>query len=412
MIKHHAASSKSQPKIFGRIERLCYSLVTFLVAFGWFWQTSPPPEIEETWQLLLTVKAVGLGLSLVLVSFYFRSSMTLHYFCGLGERFNCDDVLNSPASHIGKVPVADIGLLYFLGGLIALIFTNSIPELTLILTILALPYTLFSISYQAFIIKKWCWLCLSIQLVLWVELAILIFKAKINFLSLLAPAYQITLESISAYAIPSVIWLILAPVIKGYNKGQVKITSLKEIALSKSAITHQLAQTQPVSLEASEDLSLEFTLGNINSTTNIMLVTDPECPMCAEKFLTLSSLITQYSEEMSLTIRLYCPDEEGYAIGEHVFGHIHNNSQNVAYRALKSWFDNTSQSIDKWKKQNPIKDKEALYAARKSISAQAYWYDQTERPGTPDIFINGKPLNAAYFSVLEEYINSLITLEV
>ena len=85
--------------------------------------------------------------------------------------------------------MAEIGLIYFSGCLLAMLpaaIGNTSPNLFIIalLNLFTLPYTLFSIIYQGFIIRSWCLLCLSVMAIFWIEFYILsgiIFNGNSNY---------------------------------------------------------------------------------------------------------------------------------------------------------------------------------------------------------------------------------------
>ena len=74
--------------------------------------------------------------------------------CQKGKYTGCDDVLQSPASQIGGIPMSDIGLVYFLGSILALLLSVFVPlqpvtlSLLWIMAVCSIPYGLFSVCYQ------------------------------------------------------------------------------------------------------------------------------------------------------------------------------------------------------------------------------------------------------------------------
>jgi hypothetical protein len=84
--------------------------------------------------------------------------------------------LNDKASKIfGWFGWADAGFIYFAAGLSYLLTGIHGAELSVlaILSAASLPYPLFSIYYQGFVLKKWCPFCVAVQLVLVIEFILL-----------------------------------------------------------------------------------------------------------------------------------------------------------------------------------------------------------------------------------------------
>ena len=130
---------------------------------------------ERLFVLILLLKVVGLYTSYVLV----LGSMKVPYFrrfCPRSRSFDCERVIDSPAGMIfGILHTADLGVLYFGGSLLVLVFSAFSGDFYHqavylgIFNLFTLPYTVFSVSYQAFKVRKWCALCLIVQLIFWLE---------------------------------------------------------------------------------------------------------------------------------------------------------------------------------------------------------------------------------------------------
>src|SRR5204862_7152105 len=98
--------------------------------------------------------------------------------CRPTARISCMDVLSSPAAKLfGWIPLSDIGLVYFAGSITALatsaLSNDGALRVLAAFNLAALPYMIFSIYYQAFRLRRWCVLCVAVQIVLWLELLLL-----------------------------------------------------------------------------------------------------------------------------------------------------------------------------------------------------------------------------------------------
>lgn len=139
-------------------------------------------------------------------------------FCPREGKFNCFAVMESPAAKIfGIIPMADIGAIYFIGGITLLGLSMSSMNffyqvyLLGILNLLALPYTIFSVIYQSFVLKAWCKFCLIVQFIFWLE-----FFYFYKFLSAgsLKNILKFSLPFISVFFILTLIWILVRPLIK------------------------------------------------------------------------------------------------------------------------------------------------------------------------------------------------------
>ena len=139
-------------------------------------------------------------------------------FCFKGEKLNCQAVLESPAGKLlGFIPMSDLGGIYFSGGIILIGFSGFDPfffhriYLLAVLNLLTLPYTIFSVLYQAIVVKRWCYLCLIVQLIFWLE-----FSQFYQFLSAGFPRFSLEhfFPFVWSFALPILVWMFFRPVIK------------------------------------------------------------------------------------------------------------------------------------------------------------------------------------------------------
>jgi uncharacterized membrane protein len=130
---------------------------------------------ERLCVLILLLKVVGLLASFVLVLGTLDAPV-FRRFCPRNPLFDCKRVIDSPAGTVlGLIHAADMGVLYFAGTLLVLTISAFTPGFYYqalylgLLNLLTLPYTLFSVAYQAFKVGKGCALCLIVQAVFWLE---------------------------------------------------------------------------------------------------------------------------------------------------------------------------------------------------------------------------------------------------
>jgi uncharacterized membrane protein len=166
---------------------------------------------------ILMFKIIGLASSVFLVLGELGHPI-FNRVCFRGEKLNCHAVMESPAAKLfGLVPMADLGVLYFSGGIILIGFSIPDPQfftqiyILALLNLLTLPYTLFSVSYQAFTVKKWCPLCLIVQLTFWLE-----FLYFFKFLSAGFPGFspEVFSPAVLSFGLPVLLWLLFRPILQ------------------------------------------------------------------------------------------------------------------------------------------------------------------------------------------------------
>ena len=83
-------------------------------------------------------------------------------------RSNCDTVINSDYSKIYGIKLEVLGMIYYAFIALGYGVVNNFPSLSDILSNILLPFSFFAfifslylISVQAFVLKQWCFWCLS-----------------------------------------------------------------------------------------------------------------------------------------------------------------------------------------------------------------------------------------------------------
>jgi len=174
-----------------------------------FWLEGAVPRLAIG---IVLLKLIGLASSVLLVLGELGHPVFLRV-CPDEERPGCQAVLDSPAARLfGILPLADLGMLYFGGSLLLIIFSVFHPYfyyrlfILVLLNLTTLPYTLFSVLYQGLVVKRWCVLCLIVQLIFWLE-----FVFFFKFLSRGIPPISLAdvFPSVWSFALPALIWAVL-----------------------------------------------------------------------------------------------------------------------------------------------------------------------------------------------------------
>lgn len=90
--------------------------------------------------------------------------------CGVIQEGGCDKILKTNASSFfGIFSWSEVGFTYFGVSFLAMLISSATIHWLAIINICCLPYTIWSVSYQKFVAKHWCTLCLCVQLSLWLQ---------------------------------------------------------------------------------------------------------------------------------------------------------------------------------------------------------------------------------------------------
>ena len=128
--------------------------------------------------LLLLVNGAGCYLSYILIrQERNQSNRLVRKFCTAGTHIDCNQVTKSSYSQLfGLISWAEFGMAYFSAVIfwlaIAPLSANWQPPLWW-LVFASLPFTVWSLFTQAFLIRKWCLFCCAIVVLLWINAGIL-----------------------------------------------------------------------------------------------------------------------------------------------------------------------------------------------------------------------------------------------
>lgn len=163
--RHHIAE-----KMTGVKHLLLASIAVVLLGVG-MWLSG----LYSHWAawLLLVADCAGILFSWMLVQKSLGiQSKAADSVCSVIEDGGCDEIARSEASSfLGIFKWSEVGLAYFSISLLAMLLFPSVMPALAAINILCLPYTVWSITYQRFVAKTWCTLCVCVQITLWILFA-------------------------------------------------------------------------------------------------------------------------------------------------------------------------------------------------------------------------------------------------
>jgi len=124
------------------------------------------------WQPItsLVLSVAGLGVSIYLTLTHFSSAVTLSCPAG-GGVINCEKVTTSPQSYVFGIPVAVLGLAYFIPMLVLCLpvawrsLNRWIHLARLVLSVAGVGMIIYLISAELFTIKAICLWCTSVHVI-------------------------------------------------------------------------------------------------------------------------------------------------------------------------------------------------------------------------------------------------------
>lgn len=297
--------------------------------------------------LLLGLSVLGLTLSVLVLQEKFGIKTELvSKFCNMNQESSCDSVIKSDQSQITSwLSFTDLPVLFFGSNFLSLLL-SPILSVSIIstLSLLAIPFLIYSVWVQKVKIKKWCLLCLAISGVIIIQGVFFIFS-PFNFNSVISSGFIIYLFSMTLIFSG---WFLIKPVLEKENKATKEVKELKRFKRNFkvfSSLTKEVASKNNF-----ENLKgIEF--GNFDSGTNITLFLSPSCGHCHKAFTDAHELYKKNTESVYLRILFNVnPENEQnkYRIIVQNLLYINSVDSNKAREALIDWHINEI-GLDAWK---------------------------------------------------------------
>jgi len=364
-------------------------LLSAIILLGTFFFTRP--SLFESAHFIVSLAGIWISFLIIKHEFGFQSK-ALDKICTANETTNCDAVLNSKGASISSYfKLSDISLIYFIGLALSWILSVNFSinaTAIIILSLLSLPITIYSIYYQYNIVKKWCPLCLGVVAVLWLQCCTLFFNQ--TFISSIKPDSKSSFILFFSFLITASLWLFIKPLLK------------KQQELEKSEIEHykfkrnfklfnavyskgKIIDTKPIN-------SKEIVLGTKNAPLHILIVTNPSCFYCKEAHIDLEKILNKNPDDVNVVIRFNVPTDKDTIIAARILEVYNTESEEKCREALHEVYKSDAdldQWLLKWGESNDN-------SFTKTIEAQQSWCHNNNINFTPALFINNKPLPDEY----------------
>lgn len=366
-------------------------LVLILGYLIWHNFISLPIENPNSFYAFMVAKLAGVIVSSFLIWYSIDANNSfLRSVCELNSKTNCGNILNSEAAKIFNwLTWSEIGLFYFMGGFFALVFSNNLTETLLILkwlNVLALPYTVWSIYYQGFVAKEWCVLCLTVQLLLWVEFFTL---SRISF-SLNSEMIDNFINLSLCFLSVTIVWAFIKKPLQNSERFDETYNTLQKIKFDPDYVKGILSKERM--LPPIFDGMKVLKMGNPDAENTITLVLSPSCASCGRTFYEANKLI--FNNSLFKVVIFYATSNENTDFGRRVVRRILNLSEQRMEEATIKWFSNVKQDIDKWEMAIEITNK--LDENDEQIAYHSRWLELAGIETAPAIFLNNAELPSVF----------------
>ena len=291
---------------------------------------------------MLALGLLGLTLSFLLAAESLGFATAAQKFCQMGAKTSCASVLASPAARLGPFSMVDIGVGFFGGAvLVGVVSASSLAsvEATLVLmttlSVVSLPYTLFSVGYQGLVVKRWCPLCLGVQAILWAQA--LLGLAAVGWTASLPDSWA-AWSVVALYPLPFAVWLLVEPLSRRSLELRRRNIDYERLVRDSGVIRTLLEREAPAELP---QVPIEIEYGQKHAPVTVTLYTDPTCAFCRDRHLELELAERVALGALRIVIRVLGPmhpDERALALIDAMAVDICSGDQARAHQRLAAWF--------------------------------------------------------------------------
>jgi uncharacterized membrane protein len=348
--------------------------------------------------LYLLAKLIGLTASVFLLWYDIdKGNPFLKQICSGIQKANCSAVLNTKAATLGgMVTWSEVGFVYFAGSLLFSALAGIIKVLPVlsIISLLALPYIIFSIHYQWKIAKQWCVLCLMAQAVLLTEGILVIVNNSLSFSETKAAFANNFIFALYALLIPTISWFLLKPLLKRLQIAKYEKRSYSMLKFNDD-VFWSLLKNQPSIVDHSTS-ELGITIGNPNAKHTIIKVCNPYCGPCAMAHPDIEKIIEDNSDIKAQIIFTATNQENdrGAKPVKHLLAISEKGDENLTKTALDDWYLAKEKNYDVFANKYPMNGE--LDKQTDKINQMKDWCEKVKIEYTPTIFIDGWELPKGY----------------
>lgn len=346
--------------------------------------------------LILSITGIVISIAIVKQDLGLQTAIGDAFCSGVNDKKDCDAVLASKGAEIIRgYKLSDLSILYFC--MLALLTFTQIkaPYISYFISILILPITIYSIYYQYAVVKKWCFLCLTIVGVLWLQ-ATLSFTAtffdnnyifKVPLLSDLAYMVIIGFSSLLS-------WHFIKPLlseVKDLRKEKIDSVKFKRNFELFSEMLHKAPQISTAILN-----SKELIFGNHEANLELVIVTNPFCGHCKPVHKQVEEILQQHGKHIRVVIRFNINTEDiegnGVRITSRLLEIYQEEGKKECLIAMQDIYENGN--AIKWiKKWGKTKHTDIYH---KELVTEKEWCKENGINFTPEILVNGRTFPKEY----------------
>ncbi len=291
---------------------------------------------------------------------------------------SCTDVVTSDsAKTINAISLSDITIVFFLSILSVLLLIGFNNTFFFMMGVCSVPVILYSIYSQAYVLKKWCPVCLAIG-------GTVLLMATLSILGgpHLTTNYPYLLKAMAIFFTVSLLWYY----IKRFIKSAQELQEVKTQHMSFKRNEHVLSSLLKKESIPHPNIKKRFLVfGNPEAAVTITGVTNPTCGYCKDAFLAYHNASQQLKDKFKLQIIFSVSLQNEDSIGYNIAGHVtetYRENPEAAYATLLKWYND--RDPEKW---THIKPDQPEYT-REILTEHKEWCRAQDIFGTPTTLVD------------------------
>lgn len=327
---------------------------------------------------------------LLLIQSVDKNNLFVSKFCSILTKNGCDTILQKDASKLwGLISWSEIGFVFFAGYLFNVSFVLKSFPLMFMLTICCIPFTFWSVYYQAKIAKSMCMLCNTVLILIWlIFITHTLFGTPLEFVN-----GNTFLLSIFCFLIPSVVLYFFIPYINKSMQVKPLKHKLHNLLANKSIFEASLEIQQDFYIN---NAAKKITFGNPEAKFTISVVTNPFCEPCSRTHVQLEKLLALYRDEIAIRI-IFIPsnnDNERNLAIKHLMAIYLQKGALQAEKAYNYWYNSSKNDIKQFISCFPADPNDP--AVIELFESHREWCETENIQFTPTVIINNHKLPEWY----------------
>lgn len=344
----------------------------------------------------LATGLIGLAVSVLLLLYDIDAhNPFLKEVCaGKGKKASCESVLSSNGSDFLGVSWSIWGFSYFATFfLVQLLYPGQVSQLTFwsAVSLLASFYVPYSIYYQWRVVKQWCPLCVTVQVILLLNAIV-----SLGFIAG-TPALHWEWYLTSMIVLSGVVFLVLnlfaLPLFKQAKEGRNYAQKWRKLRYNSSVFYALLERSGEVTVSV-EDVGI--VVGNPSAKHEIIKVCNPYCSPCSKAHPELDQIL-KHNSNVRLRIVFTATGEESDIRTKpvaHLLAIQQVYGMEIVHRALNDWYLPEMKDYDVFAKKYPMNGE--LKQQQEKIRKMSQWCNDMKVRVTPTIYVDGKELPDTY----------------